>query len=77
MCCRYWLLYGVNFITYLTSNHRIRAAYKQAVQDAWTLVVGKKKITPNIDSSSSTEMKDMANENSALRRDFPCPDKRI
>ena len=75
MCCRYWWLYGVNFITYLTSNHRIRAAYRKAVQDAWSLVVGKKRITQAMDSSSSNEsrqeMRDIANENSSLRRDFP------
>eukprot|EP00092_Neocalanus_flemingeri_P006912 GFUD01007461.1.p1 GENE.GFUD01007461.1~~GFUD01007461.1.p1 ORF type:complete len:311 (-),score=29.27 GFUD01007461.1:236-1168(-) len=37
----YWWLYGVNFIIYLTTNKRIKAAYRKFLKDVWKTFLGK------------------------------------
>lgn len=77
----YWWLYGVNFLTYLTTNRRIRAAYRKFFEDVRVAVCGPRSQTPGVrspdtSSVSRQEMRDMSSEDSALRKDFPQSDRR-
>ena len=40
---RYWWLYGINFIIYLTTNQRIRKAYGRFLRDVWRFCCKKSK----------------------------------
>lgn len=69
--CRYWWLYGVNFLTYLISNSRIRAAYRQFFKDVRQAVWRRQPSSARNDNSSTVfkdELRDMSSENSALRK---------
>lgn len=67
----YWWLYGVNFLTYLISNSRIRAAYRQFFKDVRQAVWRRQPSSARNDNSSTVfkdELRDMSSENSALRK---------
>ena len=49
---RYWWLYGVNFIIYLTTSYRIRRAYGRFIRDVWRKIRQRSRdVKDNLDSS--------------------------